>query len=309
MRFLALNRQGPRARAGPIVVCYRIVDPIDLTTMSVPDPITIIGTGLLGTSLAAALRARGFAGRITGLAHQQSTAERAHATGFYNAVTTDPTDVIPDAAMIVVAVPLSGFGDVFDLIAAHARPDAIVTDVGSTKLGPLTDARTRLPKPARFVGAHPMAGKEQAGPDAADAELFIGKPCIVCPESDTDPDAAAAVEELWQYVGMQILRMTADEHDRQTALTSHLPHAVSSLLALVAAEQGGWDVASTGFASTTRLASSNPTDAHRYHAGQPRETQPGDLGFPESSQQSEQRTERERSRPTAGHAGSSQNRS
>lgn len=226
--------------------------------MSVPDPITIIGTGLLGTSLAAALRARGFDGQIKGLAHRQNTADRAQATGFYNAVTTDPADAIQKAVLIVVAVPLSGFGDVFDQITAHAERNAIVTDVGSTKLGPLTDARAHLVNPTRFVGVHPMAGKEHAGPDAADADLFVDKPCIICPESDTDLGAVTIVEKMWRDVGMIVLRMTADEHDRQTALTSHLPHAVSSLLALVAAEHGGWDVASTGFASTTRLASSNP---------------------------------------------------
>lgn len=226
--------------------------------MNLPKPITILGTGLLGTSLAAALRARNYTGNILGLAHRQSTADRAAATGAYNSVTLDPVEVIADAAMIVVAVPLSGFADMFDLITIHAKQNPIVTDVGSTKQTPLADARAHLTGLSRFVGAHPMAGNEQTGPDGADPDLFVGKPCIVCPESDSDPDAVAIVENVWRAVGMNVLRMTAEEHDRQTALTSHLPHAVSSLLALVAAEQGGWDVASTGFTSTTRLASSNP---------------------------------------------------
>lgn len=109
-----------------------------------------------------------------------------------------------------------------------------------------------------FVGSHPMAGSEQQGPEAATATLFDGKPCVVTPEADTDPGALAKVESLWRLLGMALLHMDATAHDEQAATISHVPHLASVMLVRVAMRRGGWDLASTGFRDTTRLASSNP---------------------------------------------------
>src|SRR5699024_8563611 len=106
----------------------------------------------------------------------------------------------------------------------------IITDVGSTKQAPLAAAHGHLPRPRRFVGAHPMAGSEKDGPDAASDNLFEGKPCILTPEPTTDPAAIERVEALWSAVGMHVRRMTAAEHDRQVAAVSHLPHLAAGLL-------------------------------------------------------------------------------
>jgi len=220
--------------------------------------ITIVGTGLLGASLGLALKARGFDGRIVGLGRRLVTVERAKATGAVDVATDQPDRCVPQSDLVVLALPLSGFATVFQQIAPHDHDQLIISDVGSTKLEPVTTARKYLPQPNRFCGAHPMAGKERSGPEAADAELFVGKPCIVTPETDTADGAVQMVESLWRTVGMSVLRMPAQEHDRCTALTSHLPHAAAVLLVQVAAQHGGWNVASTGFTSTTRLASSNP---------------------------------------------------
>jgi prephenate dehydrogenase len=136
--------------------------------------------------------------------------------------------------------------------------EAELNAINGTACGALADLCRALPAPPRFVAAHPMAGSEAQGPAHAQADLFDGKPCILCADETTDPESRATVEALWRTVGMKIIEMTAAEHDRQTALTSHLPHVAAVLLARVARAQGGMDVASTGFRDTTRLASSNP---------------------------------------------------
>ncbi|MFP4144986.1 MAG: prephenate dehydrogenase [Phycisphaeraceae bacterium] len=222
------------------------------------EQLTVIGTGLLGTSVALGVRAAGLAHRIVGVGRRAATLDAAYATGGYDEVTSDLPAAVRRSDLILIAVPLSGFDSVFQQLATIVRDDAVLTDVGSTKQSVLAAARKRLSHPGRFVGSHPMAGREQQGPEAASAELCRGKPCIITPEPDTDADALAVVDGLWEALGMRLIRMSAEEHDRETAVISHLPHAMAALIVQVAAELGGWDVASTGFRDTTRLASSNP---------------------------------------------------
>src|SRR5690606_18929926 len=118
------------------------------------------------------------------------------------------------------------FAAAFDAIAEAGRP-VVVTDVGSTKASVTREAGTRLGADQPFVGSHPMAGNERQGPEAADAELCCGKPCIITPDPRTPTEALALVESLWTTLGMAILRMSPDEHDLQVAAISHLPHLMS----------------------------------------------------------------------------------
>lgn len=222
------------------------------------DQLTVIGPGLLGSSVALGLRQRGFTGKIVALARRQATLDLAQATGAYDQLTTDPAQAIAPATLTLIAVPLGGFRAVFTQIAKHGRPDLIVTDVGSTKASVIEDAQAILPDLSRVIGAHPMAGSEQAGPEAAQADLFVGKPCVMTVAPGDDSGVVAVVESLWTTLGMNLLRMTPAEHDRQVALVSHLPHLAAVMLMNVAAEHGGLDLASTGFHGGTRLASSNP---------------------------------------------------
>lgn len=220
--------------------------------------ITIIGTGLLGGSVGLALRAKGFAGRIVGAGRRRETIDRACRCGCIDEGTTDLASAVAGAGLTLIAVPLSRFESTFEQLAGCVNEDDLISDLGSTKQNVMDLARRHLPRPQRFVGAHPMAGSEQQGPDAARADLFDGKPCIITPEPDTDPDALAVVEALWRSLGMKLLHMPARQHDQEAAVTSHLPHAAAVLLVQVAAHRGGWELASTGFGKTTRLASSNP---------------------------------------------------
>jgi prephenate dehydrogenase len=220
--------------------------------------ITVVGTGLLGTSLGLAAQVRGLAGRVVGLGRRQATLDAAEATGAFDTVTTDPAQALTAADVVVVAVPLAGFEAVLKQVAAHQAPAMTVTDVGSTKAGVLAQARRLLPHPERFVGAHPMAGSEQAGPEAAAAELFDGRPCVLTPAEDTAADALATVRNLWQSVGMRLIELDPDTHDQYAATISHVPHLAAGLLVALAHARGGWALASTGFRDTTRLAGGDP---------------------------------------------------
>lgn len=220
--------------------------------------LAIIGTGLLGASVGLGLKQAGVCCRIVGIGRSQATLDRAAAVGSIDAGSTDLAQTIRDSQLVIIAVPLSGFESVFRELAPCQHDELVITDVGSTKVSVQAAADRWLANPAMFVGSHPMAGSEQQGPDAADGNLFQGKPCILTPLPTTDPRALRTAEALWTTLGMSLLQMTPEQHDQQVAVTSHLPHAAAVLLIQTAAALGGWDVASTGFRDTTRLAASNP---------------------------------------------------
>jgi prephenate dehydrogenase len=220
--------------------------------------VAIVGTGLLGASVGLGLRAAGYRGSIVGVGRRRDPLDEAVAAGAIEEGVTDFAHAAAETDLAVVAVPLGAFDSVFADIAPHDHDRLIISDVGSTKASVVAAAARHLPNPARFCGAHPMAGSEQQGPAAGRADLFADKPCILTPRDSTDPRAIETVEALWRGLGMTLLRMTPEQHDRHTAVVSHLPHLLAVLLMRVVGEQGGWDVASTGLRDTSRLASSNP---------------------------------------------------
>ncbi len=230
--------------------------------------VTIVGTGLLGASLALALRAKGYNGRIAGVGRRVETLDQARDLGCFDHLTVSTAEALSQARagdrgqrhLAVVAAPLSHFEEIFSKIAVGDDPALVVTDVGSVKARVCALARHLLPAIERFVGSHPMAGSEQHGPKAACADLFEGKPCVITPESDTDPEALSLVENLWQYLGMRVINMDPVQHDRCVAEVSHVPHAVAALLVKLASADGGdaLSIASTGFSDTTRIASGDP---------------------------------------------------
>lgn len=222
------------------------------------DHLVIIGSGMLGTSIAMGLKQRGFTGRITALCRSLGSAGKATQTGAYDQATDDPAQALSDATLAVIAVPLSGFRAVFTQIAEHGSSDLVVTDVGSTKASVIADAQACLGDLSRVIGAHPMAGSEKSGPQAGDADLFVGKPCILTLGQSDDPAAVSLVRTMWQTLGMSILEMSPKEHDEKAAVVSHLPHLAAVMLVQVAEALGGLELASTGYRGTTRLASSNP---------------------------------------------------
>lgn len=222
------------------------------------DRLVVIGPGLLGTSVALGLKQRGFAGQAVALGRSKATLDLAATTGAYDELTDDPAKALAGATLAIIAVPLSGFRAVFAQLAEHGEPGLVITDVGSTKASVIEDAKASFGDLSRIIGAHPMAGSEKAGPSACDPDLFEGKPCILTLGGEEAQDAIDLVTRMWQMLGMSLLTMTPEEHDRQAAVVSHLPHLAAVMLVQIAETMGGLDLASTGYRDTTRLASSNP---------------------------------------------------
>ncbi len=223
--------------------------------------VVVVGTGLLGASVGKGLKAGGFDGEIVGVGRTAVTLERAVALGAIDRGLTQLEEAVGGVdgpLIVVIAVPVGRFGEVFRKLAEAQRRGMVLTDVGSTKASVAAEAKRYLKQPQFFVPAHPMAGSERSGPDAADARLFQGKPCVLCPTADTDASALAVVSEMWEALGAKLCTMTADQHDRQVAAVSHLPHLLAVLLAHTADDMGPLDLASSGFRDTSRLALSNP---------------------------------------------------
>jgi len=222
-----------------------------------PKGIAIVGTGLLGGSIGLGLRAAGYRGRRLGVGRRQQTLEKAAARGCIDSGTCHLSDAAREADLMVLATPLGQFDEVLARLADCQHAGLVVTDVGSVKGSVCAKALELLPHGNLFVGSHPMAGSERQGPDHAQADLFRGRPCILVP-GRADEAAVAMVRWLWRTLGMRLLEMTAPEHDLRVAAISHLPHAAAAVLLCNAAEAGAFDVASSGLADTTRVASGDP---------------------------------------------------
>ena len=220
--------------------------------------IAIVGVGLLGGSLGLALRQRGYTGTLIGVGRRQASLDRALARNCVDQTTTDLAAAAKNADLIVLATPLGTFEHLLTTLGGAQRDRAVITDVGSTKCFVESLAARCLPNPDRFVGSHPMAGSETHGPDAADPELFVDKPCVITSADRADRDAVERVRAMWRVVGMRLIELTPGQHDRAVAAVSHLPHAVAALLVELAGERNAMDVASTGFRDTTRIASGDP---------------------------------------------------
>ncbi len=224
-----------------------------MTTQPQAQPSTlIVGSGLIGTSIALALKAEE---RTVYLA-DRDPGVLATAISLGAGVSL-PAGVEPD--LIVVAVPPASVASV---AARHLAkfPQAIVTDVASVKSQPLEKLRKLTDDHARFVGGHPMGGREVAGPRGARADLFEDRQWVITASDENSPEAVAAVEELAGLCGAIVVHRTPEAHDRAVALTSHTPQIVSSALAaqLVDAHAEDVEVSGSGLRDTTRLADSNP---------------------------------------------------
>lgn len=222
--------------------------------------VTVVGTGLLGASLALGLRQAGYDRPILGVGRRRSTLRRTARLDCFDhcLLLEDLEQAVADRSLLVLCAPLGRFNDLLDRLAVVHRPGVIVTDVGSVKGEVCRQAARRLDHPDWFVGSHPMAGSERHGPEAASAELFTGKPCIVTPGRRCAPAARRTVRALWRTLRMRLMEMSPAEHDRRAAMISHLPHAVAATLVRLGQRAGGLPLASTGFRDTTRVAGGDP---------------------------------------------------
>jgi prephenate dehydrogenase len=223
--------------------------------------IGIIGLGLIGGSFAKDLRKAGIASRLLGTDVSAAHAARALELGLVDeAVALD--DALRRADVLLLAVPVNVIATLLPRLLDVVRPDQTVIDLGSTKLQ-IAEAVRGHPRRARYVAAHPMAGTENAGPDAALAGLFKGKTVLLCDLEWSAPDACKTALEIFHAAGLKFEFMTAEQHDRHAAYVSHLSHVVAYALSLAvqSEEKAGYAVprlAGGGFASTVRLAKSSP---------------------------------------------------
>lgn len=229
--------------------------------------VLVIGLGLIGGSLASALRTRGICRTVVGYDRDKDELEAGLRLGVIGEAATDLLTAAAEADVIVLAVPVKAIEAVLAEILPVLRADTILTDVGSVK-GNVVKSATELfgHVPERFIPGHPIAGSEKSGVAAADATLFEHHKVIITPLPQSDPDAVTLIARMWQSVGAQVLQMDVDRHDEVLAATSHLPHLLAfSLVDTLAQEQDCNDIfryAAGGFRDFTRVAASDPTMWH-----------------------------------------------
>jgi len=225
------------------------------------DHLVVIGVGLIGGSVARALRRAGHVGRITGVGRQRANLDRARELGIIDDWTHDVATAVSDADMVLVAVPMGAYETVFRAMAPFLADDVPVTDAGSTKQHAIAVVECCLPHPERFIPAHPIAGTEQSGAEASFAELFEDRWCILTPAADADAQALVAVQAMWEATGSRVVSMDAASHDDFLAAVSHLPHLTAFALVNAVRKSGKGDpfrFAAGGFRDFTRIASSSP---------------------------------------------------
>jgi len=229
------------------------------------DRIALIGIGLIGSSLARDIKARGIAREVVISTRSAETLRRAEELDLGTRYTTSSADAVEGADLVIVSVPVGASESVAIDIAPHLKPDAIVTDVGSTKASVIAQMQPHMPEGVHFIPGHPLAGTEKSGPDAGFEGLFEGRWCIFTPLPDTDPQALAKLRQFWESLGSRVDDMDPVHHDKVLAIVSHLPHIIAYNIVGTAddleavTESEVIKYSASGFRDFTRLAASDPT--------------------------------------------------
>ena len=229
--------------------------------------IAIIGTGLIGTSLALALRQSDLRNlELVGTDYDGSARNGAQKRGAFHKMESRIQPTIDGADVVVMATPVMAMRDLMETIGPELEEDTVLTDVGSSKRVVAEWASEVLPKNTQFVGGHPMAGRETAGPENATADLFAGKAYCIVPSANTREKAVSSIATMAEAIGAKPFFISADEHDSFVAAASHLPFMMSVALMQTVSKSANWDdiaqLASSGFRDLSRLASGD-TIMHR----------------------------------------------
>ncbi len=225
--------------------------------------IVICGVGLIGGSLALALRKNGYKGRIVGLERNREILSRAYALGIVDDTGSPIDETFRDADLLVLSVPVAQTDAVLKMVMPYLSAEIVVTDTGSTKTDVIAMAREVLAaKIDRFIPAHPIAGREMNGPDAAIDDLFAGKKTVITALSENRKDDIEKIAGLWEQCGSIIHYLSPDDHDSVFATVSHMPHLLAYGLVDYVANHAKSDLffqyAASGFRDFTRIASSSP---------------------------------------------------
>ncbi|HKI50885.1 MAG TPA: prephenate dehydrogenase/arogenate dehydrogenase family protein, partial [Geothermobacteraceae bacterium] len=226
--------------------------------------LAILGVGLIGGSLALALKQAGVVGEVVGIGRGLANLEKALELGVVDRFTQDPFDGVADADLVFMATPVTSLGPMAEKILPAMKPGAILTDGGSVKGAVIEAIEPLVPDGVQFVPGHPIAGTEKSGAEAAFPTLFQGRRCILTPTASVSAEALEVVRQLWLHAGSEVVVMEADKHDRILAAISHLPHMVAYALVNAVGsydrfEENILEYSAGGFRDFTRIASSDPT--------------------------------------------------
>jgi len=225
--------------------------------------VTIVGLGLIGSSIARAVGERLPSVTVTGHDASADVREQARALGLCDRIADDAADAVAAADLVILAVPVGRMADAARAMAPGLKADAIISDVGSSKAG-VADALAKALPDHIVIPAHPVAGTENSGPAAGFATLFEGRWCIVTPGADASADAVATLGGFWEALGAKVETMDPVHHDMVLAVTSHLPHLIAYTIVGTASEleevteSEVIKYSAGGFRDFTRIAASDP---------------------------------------------------
>jgi cyclohexadieny/prephenate dehydrogenase len=226
--------------------------------------LSLIGIGLIGSSISHAARRAGLVGEIVGCSSTDETRKKAEAIGLVTKAYADPVEAVRGADLVMLCTPVGAYGKIAAAIGPHLESGAIVSDVGSVKSAVVRDIAPHIPEGVHFIAGHPIAGTEQSGPEAGFAELFDGRWCILTPAAGADPSALSRLETFWRRLGSQVEIMTPEHHDLVLAITSHVPHLIAYNIVNTAAHlervtnSEVIKFSAGGFRDFTRIAASDP---------------------------------------------------
>ena len=227
--------------------------------------ITIIGFGLIGSSLARAIIEKKLAETIVCVDKDQEVCNKVLAMGLADDATTDPALGVEGSELVVLCTPVGAMQKVAQQMGRSLQKGAIVSDVGSVKMSVIKALQPLLPSHVHLIPAHPIAGTEFSGPEHGFAELFINRWCILTPQAHTELKAIEKLTQLWEACGSNVEIMDPEHHDLVLGITSHLPHLIAYTIVGTATDLED-DIKSevvkfsaSGFRDFTRIAASDPT--------------------------------------------------
>ena len=226
--------------------------------------VALIGIGLIGSSLALAMKKNGLAGHIAIATRSAETLAKAEELNLGDSYSLDAAKAANDADLVIICTPMGAQGAVAKTIRDSLKPGAIVTDVGSVKVPTIQCMAPHIPDGVHLVPGHPIAGTEHSGPEAGYAELFPGRWSILTPTEGTDASAINKVKQLWEGCGANVEIMTPEHHDRVLAVTSHLPHLIAFSIVDTAdqledeTKKEVITFSASGFRDFTRIAAGDP---------------------------------------------------
>ena len=228
------------------------------------DRIALIGLGLIASSMFWAMKRASMKVHVTGYSRSSQTRETAGKIGLCDTISDELENVVVDADLVVLCVPIGAMGDIMEKIGPLLKSGCTVTDVGSVKCSVIEAVKPHVPDNVHFVPAHPLAGTEHSGPDSGFASLFDNRWCLITPNG-ADNIAVKRLENYWQALGANVDQLDPEHHDLVLAVTSHAPHLIAYTMVGVADDMKRVtnseviNYSATGFRDFTRIAASNPT--------------------------------------------------